>query len=74
VVNGIINSSKLLNYLNVYVPQFQTRSTNTFYMQLHRTNYLENAPINRMMTLVDILQVDLFNFYSTELFYYYINN
>jgi len=49
VVNGIINSSELLNYLNFYVPQYQTRSTNTFYTQLHRTNYLINAPINRII-------------------------
>jgi len=49
VVNGIIISSELLNYLNFYVSQCQTISTNTFYKQLHRTNYLINAPINRMM-------------------------
>jgi len=48
VVNGIINSIELLNYLNFYVPQCQTRSTNTFSSQLDRTNYLINVPINIM--------------------------
>jgi len=69
VVNGMINSSELLNYLNFYVPRCQTRSTNTFYMQLHRTNYLINAPINRMMKLANDTQIDLFNFNSIESFY-----
>jgi len=68
VVNGIINSRELLNYLNFYVSQCQTRSTNTFYIQLNRTNYLINALINRMMRLDNDTQVDLFNFNSIESF------
>jgi len=76
VVNGIINSSELLNYLNFYVPQCQTTSTNMFYMQLHKTNYLLkfNAPINRMMGLANDTQVDLFNFNSIESFFNNIIN
>lgn len=74
VVNGIINSSELLNCPYFYVPQCQTRSTYTFYTQLHRTNYLVNAPINRMMKLANDTQVDLFNFNSIESFYNYIHN
>jgi len=66
VVNGFINSSEILNYLNFCIPQCQTRSTYTFYTQLHRKNYLINAPINRLMRLTYDTQVDLFNFNSIE--------
>lgn len=69
MVNGFINSSELLNYLNFYVPQCQTRFTNTFYKQLHRTNYLINAPTNRIMRLANATQVDLFNFNPIEFIY-----
>lgn len=74
MINGNINSSKLLNYFNFYVPQCKTRSTNTFYTLSHRTNYLINAPINRIMRLAYDTQVDLFNFNSIESFYNYIIN
>jgi len=53
-MNGYIKfSSESLNYLNFHVPQCQTRFTNTFYIQLQKTNYLINAPVNRITRLLN---------------------
>lgn len=72
MLNGFINSTKILNYLNFYIPQCQTRSTNTFYMRLYRINYLANAPINRVLKLANDMQIHLFHFNSIESFYNFI--
>lgn len=74
VLNGFIYSSEILNYLNFYVPKCQTRSTNTFYLKLQKTNYLNDAPINRIMRLANDTQVDFFSFNSVESFNYFIIN
>ena len=74
LLNGFICSSEILNYLNFYVPKCQTRSTNTFYLKLQKTNYLNDAPINRIMRLANDTQVDFFSFNSIESFYYFITN
>jgi len=50
-VNGLINCPELLSSLNFNVPQCQTRSKKTFYIQLQRTNYALVSPLNRLMKL-----------------------
>lgn len=40
-----------------------TRSTNIFYLHVHRSNYVINAPIKyRMIKLANYYHIDLFNF------------
>jgi len=54
---------KLINklLLNCYVSQCQTRSTDTFYtVKLHKTNYLVNDPVNRIMRLVIMILKSIF--------------
>lgn len=47
--------------------------TKTFYIQLQKTTYFINAPVNNMiMRLANNTQVDLFNFNSIASFYNYI--
>jgi len=55
-----IDRSEFLNSLNFNVPQCQTRSTDTFYVQIPKTNYAFNASVNITMCLVNDNQIESF--------------
>lgn len=58
----------LLSSLNFNIPNRRTRKLYTFYMQLRRSNYGQNIPMNRLIQLVN---VDLFSCASLNNFNYY---
>lgn len=74
LTNGYINCPELLSLLNFNIPNRRTRQLNTFYVQLQRSNYGLNAPMNRSMQLVNYLNVDLFSCVSLKDFNSYLNN
>lgn len=74
LTNGYINCSELLSSLNFNIPNRRTRQLNTFYVQLQRSNYGKNAPMNRLMELVNFSNVDLFSIVSLNDFNFYLNN
>jgi len=73
LVNGYTDCPELLSCLNFNVPQRRTRSTNIFYICSQRTNYSLSSPINRIMSLANETNIDLFNFTSLESFNNYVN-
>lgn len=74
LTNGYINCPELLSLLNFNIPNRRTRQLSTFYVQLQRSNYGLNAPMNRSMQLVNYLNVDLFSCVSLKDFNSYLNN
>jgi len=73
LVNGFINCPIILGSLNFNAPQCRTRSTTIFYVFTHKTNYASASPMNRIMSIANDINVDLFNFNSIESFNIYIN-
>jgi hypothetical protein len=52
----------------------RTKQLYTFYVPLQRSKYGQNAAINRLMQLVNYLNVDMFSCVSLNDFNYYLNN
>lgn len=73
LVIGYINCPEILGFLNFYVPQCRTRSTTMFYIYTHKTNYMSASPMNRIMSIANDLNIELFSFNSIELFNNYVN-
>lgn len=72
MVNGIINSNEFVNYYIILISMFlnvkQDLLISFIRNYYYRTNYLINAPINRIMRLANNTQVDLLNFNFIDIF------
>lgn len=71
-VNGFINCPENVDSINFNVTQYRTRSTSMFYIFTHRTNYALESSINRIMSIANEHEIELFNFNSIKAFNNYV--
>lgn len=62
IVNGIIECPSLLSGISLNVPYyFGLRYPLTFNIPFHRTSYGVNSPIDRYLSMLNNLNLDIFN-------------
>ena len=74
LINGIISCPPLLECISFHVPQYNTRSCPTFHIKTHRTNYGQNNPLNRLLTLGNTSNFDFFFNNLSNLKRHYLNH
>lgn len=73
LLNSQVYYTELISSLSFLVPYHISRQLNTFY-SYQSTDYGRNSPMNRVMKLVNIFNIDLFSCTTIYMFNVYLNN